>query len=480
MKRTLLLATIATPLALCAQESTEKPNIIFLFADDHAFDRVGALSGDDVIHTPNLDKLISQGTLFTHAFNQGAWHGAVSVASRAMLVTGVNLWKAGERTLAEDLKTWPEKMSEAGYDTYFAGKWHVDNIKPGDLFDTTRNIRGGMAQQHKDCYDRKFIESEPDKWTSYDTKYGGQFKGGKHWAEVVKDDAELYIDMAKQKDNPFFMYLAFNSPHDPRQAPKEYFDMYNTEDIAVPQNFLAEYPYHEEMGCPKSLRDERLAPFPRTERSIQLNRHEYYAMISHMDDQIGQIIEHLEKSGKMDNTYIIYTADHGLGIGDHGLLGKQNMYDASMRVPFVVVGPNVPKGKEINDLIYLQDAMATVLDWAGYQGSNDDIDYLSLRPLIEGEKKCTVGRDAIYGGYTTEQRSIRDDRYQMIIYPAAKVVRLYDLKKDPWATTDLAGDKKYTKQLESMFARFTKLQAEMNDELDCSEIFNNFIKTEVK
>ncbi|MFR9560351.1 MAG: sulfatase-like hydrolase/transferase [Rikenellaceae bacterium] len=473
MKKSLLLAALASPAVipatLLAEES--KPNILFLFADDHAFDRFGVASPDDKIITPNLDRLVNEGTYFTHAFNQGAWNGAVSVASRAMMVTGVNVWKAADATKNSNRTLWPRKMKEAGYDTYFAGKWHVNGVDVATQFDTVRNVRGGMANQHKDCYGRKFDPANPDKWTSWDTTYGGQFSGGKHWAEVTKDDAVTYLQMAKGGKDPFFMYIAFNSPHDPRQAPKEYYDMYKTEDIAVPESFLPEYPYHVEMGCPKGLRDERLAPFPRTELSIQQNRHEYYAMITHMDEQIGKILEELERSGKADNTYIIYTADHGLGIGDHGLLGKQNMYDQSMRAPFIIVGPNVPKGKRIDDMIYIQDAMATALDIAGYEGKQD-IDFKSLMPHINGEKKNTARRDAVYGGYTAQQRSVRDEEFQLIIYPKANVVRLYNIKKDPHALNDLADNKKYAKKMKELYAKFTQLQKEANDKVDCSETFN--------
>ncbi len=476
MNKTLLFATFVAPLAAPAAlfaATAEKPNIVFIFADDHSYNCIGSLA-EDKIYTPNLDKLIERGTLFTHAFNQGAWNGAVSVASRSMLATGVNVWKAHDRVRQENVPTWSKHMREAGYETYITGKWHVDGVKIDGQFDHTEHIRGGMANQSADCYNRKFIKGQPDKWQPYDTSYGGHFKGGKHWAEVVKDDAKSYIEMAKESDKPFFMYLAFNSPHDPRQSPKEYVDMYNADDILVPDNFLAQYPYAAEVGCPKSLRDERLAPFPRTEYSILVNRMEYYAMISHLDTQVGAILDELEKSGKMDNTYIIYTADHGLSIGDHGFLGKQNMYDASMRMPFIVVGPGVEAGARVDDLIYMQDAMATALDWASSDALSS-VDFQSLRPQLEGRKRDIVRREAVYGAYLDLQRSIRTDEYQMMIYPAVKVVRLYNIKKDPNAMVDLAGDKKYRKVMKKLFAQFEELQAEMGDELQLADLFDDFI-----
>ena len=126
------------------------------------------------------------------------------------------------------------------------------------------------------------------------------------------------------------MYIAFNAPHDPRQAPKKYVDMYPTDKIKIPKSFLKEHPLKEEIGSGKGLRDEKLAPFPRTKHAVQVNRREYYAIITHMDFQIGRILDHLDKTGQADNTYIFFTADHGLSVGHHGLLGKQNLYDHSV------------------------------------------------------------------------------------------------------------------------------------------------------
>ena len=125
------------------------------------------------------------------------------------------------------------------------------------------------------------------------------------------------------------------------------------------------YPYKDKIRCPHSLRDEKLAPMPRTEHAIKVNRQEYYAIITHMDVQIGRILDSLEESGLADSTYVFYSADHGLGVGHHGLLGKQNLYEHSTRVPFIVQGPGIPKGKQIEAPIYLQDVMPTrpLPDW---------------------------------------------------------------------------------------------------------------------
>jgi arylsulfatase A-like enzyme len=161
------------------------------------------------------------------------------------------------------------------------------------------------------------------------------------------------------------MYIAFNAPHDPRQSPKEYVDRYPLDRISMPRSFVPEYPFNEAMASGRKLRDEKLAPFPRTEYSVKVNRQEYYAIITHMDDQIGRILDALEKSGQADNTYLFFSADHGLAVGRHGLMGKQNLFDHSVRVPLMLVGPGVPAGEKRDASVYLQDIMATSLELAG-------------------------------------------------------------------------------------------------------------------
>ena len=154
-------------------------------------------------------------------------------------------------------------------------------------------------------------------------------------------------------------------PMIPGNPPRSIVDMYPLENIAVPESFLSEYPYKDDMGCGPGLRDETLAPFPRTEYAVKVNRQEYYAIITHMDAQIARILEKLEETGQAENTYIFFSADHGLAVGNHGLMGKQNMYEHSMRPPMIIVGPDIPKGQKKDMAVYLQDIMPTVIEYAG-------------------------------------------------------------------------------------------------------------------
>jgi len=457
------------------QAKTRKPNILFIFADDQTFKGIAAL-GNDELHTPNLDRLVRNGVTFTHAYNQGSWTGAVCVASRTMLNTGLFLWHAQKVNKGLDTRFkrgagyWSQLLDSAGYDTYMTGKWHV-KADAQSLFDTTKDIRGGMPKQSPQGYNRP-IEGQPDPWKPWERKFGGYWEGGKHWSEVLADDAVGFIHRAAGSDRPFFMYLAFNAPHDPRQSPRQYVEKYPLEKIAVPENFLAEYPYKDAIGCGKGLRDERLAPFPRTPYAVKVHRQEYYAIITHMDAQVGRILDALEKSGKAEDTYIFFSADHGLAVGHHGLMGKQNLFEHSVRVPLVVVGPAVPKNKKIGAPVYLQDIMPTTLELAGAK-KPDHVQFKSLMPLIRGSAEESY--DAIYGAYLSLQRMVIQDGYKLLLYPKIKKVLLFDLSKDPLEMNDLAGKRKYRKTIKKLFAKLLELQRQSGDQIDLKSIYPDLL-----
>ncbi|AWG22669.1 choline-sulfatase [Flavobacterium faecale] len=476
--------------------TSKKPNIVFIFTDDQTYSSIHAL-GNKEIQTPNMDALVQNGTTFTHAYNMGSWSGAICVASRAMLITGRSVWKANEfieKNKKADTapETWGKLMEKQGYETYLTGKWHVE-IPVGKVFEHTKDVRGGMPA---DAWDhgkmvRQFDsiskvpganpralmpngysrpESENDhSWLPYDTSKGGHWKGGTHWSVVLKDDAIAFIDQAKTKKDPFFMYLAFSAPHDPRQAPKEYQEKYPLNKLTIPKSYLPEYPFKDAIGNGPSLRDEALAPFPRTEFAIKTHMQEYYASITYADEQIGLILDALKKSGKMDNTYIIFTADHGLAMGRHGLIGKQSLFDHSIRAPFVVVGPNIPKNKRIDEDIYLQDAMATSLELAGAVKPSY-IDFHSFLDLATGKTKKSHYKE-IYGAYLDLQRMIRKDGYKLLVYPKINKVLLFDLNKDPEEMNDIAGLPANKNKVKGLFQDLLKLQKEMEDPLDISPIY---------
>ena len=455
-----------------APQSNKKPNIIFLFADDQSYKDVHGLGNPEVI-TPTMDQLIADGTTFTHAYNMGGWNGAICVASRAMIISGRSIWRAQQisdkyRENKDLDKTWPRLMQTAGYETYMTGKWHV-LAQADSIFDHVGHVLRGMPWDTPEGYNRP--KSKQDTlWKPWKKEFGGYWKGGKHWSELVKDDAVSFIDSAAQKEAPFFMYIAFNAPHDPRQAPKKYVDMYPLDRIAVPQSHLPEYPYNEAMDSGRKLRDERLAPFPRTEYAVKVNRQEYYAITTHLDDQIKDILAALEKKGLKENTYIFYAADHGLSCGEHGLMGKQNMFDHSLRIPLMVVGPNIAKGKKVASDVYLQDVMATALDLGGVK-KPDYIEFNSLLGQLKNNDQKSA-YEGVYGAYKAgAQRMIRKDGFKLVLYPKSQTVLLFDLENDPLELHDLAAELQYTTKIKTLFSQLLKLQNGMGDQLDLKSIY---------
>jgi arylsulfatase A-like enzyme len=459
----LTLAIFCCPHTESIFADDDRPNIVFIFADDQCFETIHQL-GNPEIQTPNLDQLARQGTTFSHAFNMGSWSGAVCVASRTMLNTGRFVWNANavhskSEQERQQGRWWSEYMKQAGYRTYMTGKWHC-KANAEKAFDVARDIRPGMPKANAAGYNRPTADGT-DPWSPSDPKFGGFWEGGTHWSEVVANHAQDFMKKAAGDDSPFFMYLAFNAPHDPRQSPAEYVSRYPADAILIPDNFQPMYPFAKEIGCGPKLRDERIAAFPRTPEAIQVHRQEYYAIITHMDEMIGRILKALKASGKADNTWIFFTADHGLAVGQHGLLGKQNMYDHSVRVPFIVVGPGVAKAKKIDEPIYLQDVMPTTLELAGVT-QPEHVEFHSLLPMLDG---APSPYQSIYGCYLSKQRSIRTDEYKLIAYPEAKVLRLYDIRSDPTEKHDLAQESRMQPVVADLFNRLIALQGKMNDDL---------------
>ncbi|OYW17858.1 MAG: hypothetical protein B7Z55_11710 [Planctomycetales bacterium 12-60-4] len=392
-----------------------------------------------------------------------------------MLNTGRFLWDFQKVDAAMDRerdagRLWSKTLNRAGYQTYMAGKWHV-RTKSQQTFDVVGTERPGMPdvvpQKHPHAYNRP-RDGVEDTWNPANPAEGGFWQGGRHWSEVLADETLGFFQTAAKSDRSFFMYVAFNAAHDPRQAPQPYLDLYPAQDVRVPVNFLPEYPFKDRIGCPHSLRDEFLAPMPRTRHAIQVHRREYYALITHMDAQIGRILEGLETAGLAQKTWIFFTADHGLAVGQHGLLGKQNLFDHSVRVPFFVVGPGVPAGTQSHEPIYYQDVMPTTLDLAGLD-IPEHVSYQNLLPIIRG--KGTSKYRSIYNAYIDLQRAVTMDGWKLLLYPKVPTVLLYHTAEDPHELSNLADEPQHQSRIQSLFAELLRWQAETGDKLDVRPVF---------
>jgi arylsulfatase A-like enzyme len=444
-----------------------QPNFLFMIADDLTYRAIRALY-DQEVHTPNLDHLVANGCAFTHCFQQGSWTPAVCIASRMMLVTGLNTFRADRE--CDFTPLWGQTLRNAGYHSYIVGKWHLDPTMMQRCFDEMGPIGLGMFESGPEAYHRP---RSGDRWTPWNKALKGHWLHTKLWQNTREDaihhSCQIYADCAvdylehkvPRLNQPFFMYVGFNSPHDPRQSPKEFVDMFPRERIEIPPNYLSEFPFDNGF---LSGRDEQLAPFPRTHAAVRLHRSEYYAIVAYLDRQIGRILEALERSGKADNTYVIFTADHGLAVGQHGLMGKQSLFDHSIRMPWIITGPGVPKGKRVDDLVYQHCTFATTCELAGIPIPKS-VEFPSLADLIKGQGKPKY--DAIFSRYQNFQRTARTKDYKLIVYPQVNKVQLFDLKKNPWEiiTQDLAENSAMMPVRKHLLQQLHGFQEELGDPL---------------
>lgn len=415
-----------------------KPNVLFLFADDMRADSVAAL-GNPAIKTPNLDALVRRGFVFNNAYCLGGNSPAVCTPSRNMLLSGNAYfrWKdfqpptgAKGSISPGDGPNFPLTMQAAGYETYHHGK------------------KGNTAL----LIQAKF---EHSKYLANDD---AERRSGEPGREIADAAIPFIKGEGRDKARPFFMYLAFANPHDPRVAAQNYLDQYDRAKIPLMKNYKPVHPFNNgEM----TVRDEQLSPWPRTEDEIRRTLHEYYATTTALDFHIGRILQALKDSGQFDNTVVLFSADQGIAVGSHGLLGKQNLYDAGMKVPLIFAGPGVPKGGS-DSLIYLLDVFPTVADFAGANVPGT-IDGRSFKPVITGKAKSV--RDELFFSYRHVQRAWRDDRWKIIRYPEVNVTQLFDLKSDPNELNNLAEKPEHAAHATALLAKLKAAQPAWGDDL---------------
>lgn len=438
---------LALLFAATARTDAAPPNVLFLFSDDQRADTIHAL-GNDHIATPNLDALVASGTTFTRAYCMGAMQGAVCVPSRAMLMSSRTLFHVKENLQGTEM--WPEKFAAAGYTTFMSGKWHNGPESVQRAFPNARAVfLGGMTQQK--------VEAAPVA-DIVDGKLTNKRPAGKIPSELFADNAVEFL-RTQRGERPFLCYVAFNLPHDPRVVAPEFHERNRANPPPVPANFLPQHPFNNgEMV----VRDERLAPWPRTPEVIRAQLADYYAATEFIDAQVGRILAALRESGQFDRTIIVFSSDHGLAMGSHGLLGKQNLYDHSMRAPLIFAGPGVPRGERREAFCYLLDifptlgALTHVAAPAGAEG-------ISLAGTF-ADAKQTI-RDSIFTAYTRVQRAVRDDRWKLIVYPRINKTQLFDLAADPAEMHDLAADPAHAGDIERMTKLLVASQQKCGDTL---------------
>lgn len=435
----------------------KKPNIAFFFTDDQRFDTIKALGNNEII-TPNLDRLAGQGTVFTQAHIPCGTSAAICMPSRAMLNTGRTLFHiegAGE-DIPQDHTLLGEVLQKSGYNCFGAGKWHNGASSYARSFNAGAEIYFGGMDDHWNvpvcdfdptgkydsrCYRTMDFVKQRVAEQCYD-----HIRAGKHSSELFCDAAIDYLENYKE-DTPFYMYISFMAPHDPRIMPREYLDMYDPDKVTLPENFMSEHPF--DTGAIR-IRDEMLAEFPRTAEEIRRHIAAYYAMITHLDAQIGRVMKALEEKGGQENTIIVFSGDHGLAVGQHGLMGKQNCYEHSVRVPLIFSGPGIPSGERRDAFVYLFDIFPTLCELIGADVPAS-VEGQSLLQIMNNPAEKV--RDSLYFAYCDKQRAVKDHSHKLIEYVIAgkhTMTQLFDLENDPWERRNLAEDTASREKLKQM------------------------------
>lgn len=411
-----MLCLILTGFALptLSQETAKRPNILFIFTDDQAPHTLSTY-GNTVCQTPNLDRIAAEGMTIDAAYHMGAWSGAVCLPSRVMVMSGRTVWRipAGMRygkhpnldnpqlvppNVLEN--TMPAVFNRAGYDTFRTCKDQNSYMDANKLFKT----------QH-------------DK-----TKRKGNAEEGSAWHG---DRAIEFLDdhIKRGGDVPFLMFYGFSHPHDVRDGTPELLQKYgaynatepptevNPKAPPLPVNWLPRHPFDDPYGHEKIRDEDHVSGVKqsRTEATVRNELGREYACIENVDIQIGRVLEKLEAMGELDNTYIIFSADHGIAVGRHGLMGKQNLYEHSWRVPMLVMGPGIKPGSRAPGNVYLLDVLATMCEFAGIEAPPTN-EGKSFAPVAWGKKQAV--REVVFGVYAggskPGMRSIRKGDWKLI------------------------------------------------------------------
>jgi choline-sulfatase len=423
--------------SIIAAAADKRPNILFIIADDQSPFDLRMYDPRSTLDSPVLDQLAAEGMVFDGAYHMGSFSGAVCTPSRHMIMTGRTVWhlpksgkqkKNNEKSVSlcpEDIveQTMAAIFNRAGYDT-------MRTCKKGNSY-------AAANEQFTVVHDS--------------TKRGGTDETGSAWhaQQVLNYLGER--EAAKDED-PFLIYFGFSHPHDTRDGKPELLKKYGATNHtdknslpvlsperpapALPSNYLPAHPFHH--GHP-GLRDEEKVSGVWTNRDEATVRNEVgreYACSENIDIQIGQVLAKLEAMGELDNTYIFYTADHGIAIGRHGLMGKQNLYEHTWRVPYIVKGPGIKAGTRAKGNIYLLDTLRTMCDLAGIE-TPEATEGISFKPVLEGKQEQV--RDVLYGVYCggtkPGMRCVKKGDWKLIKYDVldgtVRETQLFNLAENP-------------------------------------------------
>jgi arylsulfatase A-like enzyme len=414
-----------------------------------------------------MNFICRNGTYFPKVYIHGGNCPAVCMPSRAMLHTGRSLFAihgTGE-TIPADHVLMAEHFRKQGYATFGTGKWHNGAAAYARSFSAGGSIFFGGMDDHWNVpvcdyhADGCYPEPKPHAWISGTKDAEGQperemvgqcfdkIDPTRHSTDLFSESAAEWLTQRKDREQPFLMYVAFMAPHDPRTMPQHYRNMYDETALTLPPNLMPHHPFD---NGELAVRDERLATFPRTATEVSRHLAEYYAMISHLDNAIGRILDALKASGSYDDTIIVLAGDNGLALGSHGLMGKQNLYEHSIGVPLLMAGPGIPEGGICAGGCYLHDLFPTLCDLTGLPQPGSMAGGQSLAGALTGSAP-SIHRTMLFA-YRHIQRAAICGNDKIIVYnaPGSKTIQLFNLADDPWEMRDLAADPQQAVVLKTM------------------------------
>lgn len=426
----LFFALFAISCLPCLAEDAKRPNILFILVDDQSPFDLKCYNPASPLVTPHIDRLVREGMVFDGAYHMGSFSGAVCTPSRHMIMSGRTLWHLPIAPQAMKKGLCPPQLEQQTLAAVFnrAGYSTMRTCKQGNSYE-------GANKQFTVRHDA--------------TKRGGTAETGSPWhGDRVMDYLENRE--ASSDTKPFLIYFGFSHPHDERDGTPELLAKYgavnhtdkstpppaNEKQPKLPPNYLPAHPFPH--GHP-GLRDEVAVSGVWSRRDEQTIRNELgreFACSENIDIQIGRVLAKLDAMGELENTYIVYTADHGMAIGRHGLQGKQNLYQHTWRVPFIVKGPGIAPGSRAEGNIYLLDVLATLCDLAGIDAPESN-EGTSFKPVLMGAQQTV--RDILYGVYNggtkPGMRAVKKGDWKLIKYDvlngSVRETQLFNLKENP-------------------------------------------------
>jgi iduronate 2-sulfatase len=462
---------------VCAEDnaddsSTKIKNVLFIISDDLKASVLNCY-GDEVCQTPNIDKLAETGVVFNRAYAQGSF----CVPSRPSFMFS-RYSQAAINTSVH--KAFPQVLKEKGYYSARVGKvFHM--AVPNDIVD------GTDGHEYPDTWTEKFNCTGKETYTPgayeglnlniFQTEMEGRSGAGtpdRMFAAVQMDGdgscqpdykvAEKTIELLREhKDDPFVICAGFVRPHYPMVAPKKYFDMYPWQDIELPKRVEGDWDDIPKQGIPSKNKTSEACGIDKYPDNQKRMWAAYYATITFMDDQLGKILDELERLGLKENTAIIFTSDHGYHLGEHDFWMKMNLHEEVTRVPLIVNAPGIQAGQS-DSLVELVDISPTFLELVG-QEVPDYCHGLSMVPILRNpDARIRDYAFSYHGGKDPKQFAVRGDKWAFIQYKPG-IEELYDMDKDPGQFTNLAKTPEYKAEIKKLSKVVQQKVKIMKDEI---------------